>query len=180
MEEKTNFATLIHEQAVPATGKGAAGLRDELGQDSAELCWIQLPPQEGRAGRDRGTRDLRRLGARLPSTATSSAIAPLSGQWLSLSSGVGKAGSKDTDILLHPSSPCLPSPPFCHFAVYWACWIEAFIDIVMPSFLTVLVISCYCYNISLAYTCAFQDMEHVLIPQTQIIPKYQKLQYNDK
>ena len=40
-----NFATLVHEQAVPATGKGEAGLRDELGQDSAERSWIQLPLQ---------------------------------------------------------------------------------------------------------------------------------------
>lgn len=37
MKEKLNFATLICEQAASATGKGVAGLRDELGQDSAEL-----------------------------------------------------------------------------------------------------------------------------------------------
>lgn len=42
----------------------------------------------------------------------------------------------------------------------------------MLSFLIVLVISCYCFSLSLACTHAFQDMEHGLIPQTQIIPKY--------
>lgn len=50
----------------------------------------------------------------------------------------------------------------------------------MPSSLIVLVISCCCFNISLAYIHAFQDMGYVLILQIQIISKYQKLQYNDK
>lgn len=112
MEEKLNSATLIREQAVPATGEAAAGLRDELGQDSAELNWILLPPQEGRGGRDRGTRDLRRLGPSFPSMATSSAIAPPSCQRLSHLLAQAKQAARPQSILLHPSSPRLP-----HFAI---------------------------------------------------------------
>lgn len=106
MEEKLNFATLIFEQAVPATGKGAAELKDELGQDSAELSWIQLPPQEGRGGRDRGTGELPHLGPSLPS----SAILPASSCPRLL------AQAKQT---VRPQTFCCTLPPLSphHFAI---------------------------------------------------------------
>lgn len=77
MEGKLRLATSICEQAAPATGKGAAGIRDELGQDSAEPSWIQLPLQEGRGGRDRGPAV---PGGQLLSTTTSAASTPSSCQ----------------------------------------------------------------------------------------------------